>query len=151
MRTGVSLSFAITALVVAATPAHAQLDVASSVSLDFQTYTGAGLQPTPAASQLDSDEWRITGFDSDPSPAFGATLVTASTGEPGCFGGRKPSGKYQTRAPPVAAFDRATAGGLRRRRRPCRLIAGRCMASGSRDCGPVGVNGCRWGCTGLEV
>lgn len=41
-------------------------------------YTGAGFQPTPAAGQLDSDAWAVTGW-SDGVLLFGGTRVTAST------------------------------------------------------------------------
>ncbi len=39
---------------------------------DFSSFSGAGFSPTPAAGQLDSDDWRITGL-SDGDGVFGGT------------------------------------------------------------------------------
>lgn len=58
-----------------------------SVTIDFATtiagvsngaFTAAGYQPVPAAGQLDSDGWAITGW-SDGALAFGGTRTTANT------------------------------------------------------------------------
>ncbi len=60
----------------AVSSAQAQLDVTSTVNVDFETFTGAGLQPSPTSGQLDSEVWRLTGFDTALSPTWGATLTT---------------------------------------------------------------------------
>ncbi|TNF37790.1 MAG: DUF11 domain-containing protein [Deltaproteobacteria bacterium] len=59
--------------------------VSDHALVDFSGYAGAGLAPSPAAGQLDSDLWRVTGL-SDGDTAFGGTYATgdyargASTG-----------------------------------------------------------------------
>jgi Carboxypeptidase regulatory-like domain len=59
-------------------------NAANSQTIDFSTtisgvnngaYAGAGFQPNPAAGQLDSDAWAVTGL-SDGSLAFGGTATT---------------------------------------------------------------------------
>ncbi len=45
---------------------------------DFTGYTGIGFSPAPAAGELDSDEWALTGF-SDGALAFGGTQNTPGT------------------------------------------------------------------------
>ena len=52
-----------------------QLLAAAPFSADFTGFTGAGFAPSPAAGQLDSDDWRATGF-----------------GDNGVFGGTHTSG-----------------------------------------------------------
>lgn len=44
-------------------------------SENFSAFTGTGFDTTPAAGQLDSDTWRVTGF-SDGSMTFGSTNTT---------------------------------------------------------------------------
>ncbi len=62
------------ALVVgAAGDAAAQIAITTdTTAIDFAAYTGAGLAPTPAAGQLDSDDWMVTGM-SDGATTFGGT------------------------------------------------------------------------------
>jgi hypothetical protein len=43
---------------------------------NFQTYTGTGFAPAPAAGQLDSDLWASTGMSDAPTAPFGATFTT---------------------------------------------------------------------------
>ena len=42
----------------------------------FGNFLGAGFAPTPTASQLDSDIWRVAGLSDNLTPAYGATLTT---------------------------------------------------------------------------
>ena len=59
--------------------------VTDNAVIDFSAFTGAGFAPAPAAGQLDSDLWRVTGL-SDGDTTFGGTFDTgdyargASTG-----------------------------------------------------------------------
>jgi len=55
-------------------PALAQIsyDGVTPVVRDFQTFAGTGFAPTPTAGQLDSDDFRVTGW-SDGSGSFGGT------------------------------------------------------------------------------
>jgi len=68
-------------------PAFSQLSITNSSPqvIDFSTtvsgvnngaYAGTGFQPSPAAGQLDSDAWAVTGLTSG-SLAFGGTQTTA--------------------------------------------------------------------------
>jgi hypothetical protein len=84
----VCLSLIATAVVSLA--AHAQVSIsapmtATTITFDSTLsgvnngpYGGSGLQATPAAGQLDSDAWAVTGW-SDGDLAFGGTRTTAST------------------------------------------------------------------------
>lgn len=47
----------------------------STQTIDFTGFTAAGFAPAPAAGQLDSDDWRVTGM-SDGSGTFGGTHTT---------------------------------------------------------------------------
>lgn len=49
--------------------------VASGTPFDFQDFAGSGFAPEPAAGQLDSDSWRVTGL-SDGNGTFGGTHAT---------------------------------------------------------------------------
>ena len=51
------------------TTAFAQADL--PFTEDFSSFTGSGFTPTPAAGQLDSDDWSISGFGTN--VAFGGT------------------------------------------------------------------------------
>lgn len=44
----------------------------STITIDFNSFDGSGLVTSPATGQLDSDDWRITGF-SDGDGVFGGT------------------------------------------------------------------------------
>jgi hypothetical protein len=52
--------------------------VAQVTPITFTGFTGAGFAPTPAAGQLDSDLWRVTGL-SDGAGTFGGTYVPLAT------------------------------------------------------------------------
>lgn len=62
------------ALLAALSSAHASLDLTDNLPnvIDFTGYTGAGFAPSPAAGQLDSNTWSVTGM-SDGDLAFGGT------------------------------------------------------------------------------
>lgn len=55
--------------------AQAQLNIAAPntpYTINFQGFTAAGINPTPAAGELDSDTWSVIGFDAGPL-FFGGT------------------------------------------------------------------------------
>lgn len=56
----------------------AQLSIPDTnpVVINFTGFTGTGFAPDPAAGQLDSDDWLVTGCSDNMSPAFGSTLTT---------------------------------------------------------------------------
>lgn len=60
---------------------------------NFSTFTGAGFAPTPAAGQLDSDTWRLTGF-SDGSMTFGSTNTSGDFARGTSTGGVTTGGVY---------------------------------------------------------
>ncbi len=70
------LAFAAAVALVAWAPAqlaHAQRSIDGLLTVEsFDGYLGNGLEPTPQAGRLDSDEWRITGM-SEGTCAFGGT------------------------------------------------------------------------------
>ncbi len=43
---------------------------------NFSGFAAAGFAPTPAAGQLDSDVWRVSGLSDSPAPAYGFTAAT---------------------------------------------------------------------------
>lgn len=66
---------------------------AGAVTIDFAGFTGTGLVPTPAAGQLDSDTWVITGMsDGDTSP--GGTHTTGDFTRGATAGGVTTGGLY---------------------------------------------------------
>ena len=66
--------------------AYAQLE-------DFNTFTGTGFSPTPAAGQLDSNTWIMTGL-SDGSMSFGDTKTTDDFARGTANGGVRTGGVY---------------------------------------------------------
>jgi len=52
--------------------AQVPITTGNVISIDFNSFDGSGFAPSPAAGQLDSDEWRVTGF-SDGDGIFGGT------------------------------------------------------------------------------
>jgi len=65
----------------------------SAQVLDFNTFTGTGFNPNPAAGQLDSDNWSITGF-SDGKLEFGGTIETGDYAKGSSTGGVTSGGIY---------------------------------------------------------
>jgi hypothetical protein len=60
---------------------------------DFQTYRGGGFVSSPAAGQLDSDDWRIAGL-SDGSGTFGGTHASGDFARGTSIGGETTGGSY---------------------------------------------------------
>lgn len=60
---------------------------------DFTGFTGSGFSPTPAAGQLNSNNWAIKGF-SDPDLAFGGTRTTGDHARGTTAGGVSSGGVY---------------------------------------------------------
>nr|MDQ3032433.1 hypothetical protein [Myxococcota bacterium] len=66
----------------------------TSISYDFTGFLASGFGPTPAAGELDSDEWIATGF-SDPALTFGGTAADGSDYARGTSeGGTSTAGVY---------------------------------------------------------
>jgi len=68
-------------LLALAAPAAAQLNLSTggvAATIDFTGFTGAGFQPSPTASQLSSNTWRMSGW-TDGALAYGGTQTTATT------------------------------------------------------------------------
>lgn len=65
-------------LILMFTGAYCQLSIpdANPVTINFTGFNGSGFAPTPAAGQLDSDDWIVTGCTDNLSPTFGSTLTT---------------------------------------------------------------------------
>jgi MYXO-CTERM domain-containing protein len=47
----------------------------TTTTIDFSTFAGAGFAPSPGSTQLDSDNWAITGFDAG-DLVFGGTMMS---------------------------------------------------------------------------
>lgn len=67
--------------------------------IDFTGYLGAGLVPSPAPGQLDSDSWRATGFN-DGDTAFGGTFTTGDHAEGFSTGGIDEGGLWSFQVVP---------------------------------------------------
>jgi hypothetical protein len=81
------LTYVLSAIVVL--PAVAQLEITaigSPVTIDFTGFMGSGFAPDPAADQLDSDTWAVTGL-SDGDLDFGGTAVTGDFARGSTTGG----------------------------------------------------------------
>jgi uncharacterized protein len=63
------------------------------VLVDFSSFTGAGLSPSPAAGQLDSTTWRVGGF-TDGTLNYGDTGVTGDFARGKSSGGVTSGGLY---------------------------------------------------------
>jgi hypothetical protein len=61
---------------------------------NFTSFNGTGFQPTPAAGQLDSDGWAVTGW-SDGNLAFGGTNVVGDYARGTTTGGVTTGGMYK--------------------------------------------------------
>lgn len=76
--------------------AHAQLSLStegSPVVIDFAGFDGTGFAPSPAAGQLDSNVWRITGM-SDGDGTFGGTHDAGDFARGSSAGGVTTGGTY---------------------------------------------------------
>ena len=75
LRSGSLIALGLLAL---STDAAAQVSISGDVTtVAFTGFTGAGFAPAPAAGQLDSDAFRVTGLsDGSGTCAFGATCTT---------------------------------------------------------------------------
>ncbi len=101
-----SLAAASLVLVVAA-PAHAQHALTGpSTRIDFAGYAGDGLVPSPAAGQLDSDSWKVTGMN-DGDGTFGGTFDDGDFAEGASDGGESGGGEGGLWAFRVAPGDPA--------------------------------------------
>jgi len=91
------LAAMVIALVVGSTmSASADLIIAAfgvPATEDFETYTGAGFDPNPAAGELDSDDWRTEGM-SDGDTGFGDTATTGDHARGTSSGGETTGGFY---------------------------------------------------------
>ena len=94
------------AVLAAAATADAQVVVdRARVTLDFQTYTGAGLAVRPGPGQLDADDWRVTGLGDAPDAAFGEDHASPGFARGASAGGQSAPGLYAFQvAPGDSAF-----------------------------------------------
>lgn len=107
MRTRLTLVSAVIALAALSGTAAAQRAITGArTRFDFNTYLGTGLQSTPAAGQLDSDEWRVAGMSDLPNmTAYGETNITGDWARGASVGGVSTGGLYSfTVAPGDTAF-----------------------------------------------
>ena len=66
---------------------------AATTPIDFTGFDGSGFAPSPAAGQLDSDIWRVTGL-SDGDGTFGGTYTTGDFARGTSTGGVNTGGVY---------------------------------------------------------
>jgi len=95
----IPLFAALLGLLPVATPAHADLflnTLGDATLIDFQGYTGAGLQPGGAAGTLDSDNWTmfLVGEATNAFTNFGDTMGTGLFGKGQSSGGVSKQGIY---------------------------------------------------------
>ncbi|MFI4860539.1 MAG: PEP-CTERM sorting domain-containing protein [Phycisphaerales bacterium JB063] len=81
------------AALAALTAGGANATVVTVFSDDFTGFTGSGFAPTPAAGQLDSDTYRVTGF-SDGAGSFGGTHTSGDFARGNSSGGVSSGGVY---------------------------------------------------------
>src|SRR5687767_98285 len=106
MRARPTFVSAVLVLVAVSGTAAAQRPItAARTTYDFDTYAGAGLASTPAAGQLDSDEWKVSGMSDAPmATAYGGTATTGDWARGASAGGETTGGLYGFE---VAASDTA--------------------------------------------
>lgn len=78
------------------------LDTTSTI--DFTGFTGAGLAPSPAAGQLDSDTWRVLGL-SDGDSTFGGTHTSGDFARGSDADGVNTGGVYAFDVDPSASVN----------------------------------------------
>ena len=66
---------------------------AATTPVDFTGFSGSGFAPSPAAGQLDSDVWRVTGL-SDGDGTFGGTHTSGDFARGPSTGGKTTGGIY---------------------------------------------------------
>jgi Family of unknown function (DUF5689) len=71
----------------------AQVQFNGGATIDFTGFAGAGFTPSPAAGQLDSDDWVATGL-SDGSSTFGGTFTSGDFARGTSGGGVNTGGVY---------------------------------------------------------
>ena len=81
MKTFGTFFVAALCIAIASTTAWGQVLLPSTgfVDINFNSFTGTGFTPTPAAGQLDSDTWRVKGM-SDGDGTFGGTHTSNDFG-----------------------------------------------------------------------
>jgi hypothetical protein len=96
MTKGRSIAAAVLAAALPAGAARADLLLNafnSTVTVDFNSFAGTGFTTAPAAGQLDSNTWRVTGM-SDGAGTFGGTHTTGDFARGSSLGGVTTGGTY---------------------------------------------------------
>ncbi|MEM6528949.1 MAG: hypothetical protein AAF653_11695, partial [Chloroflexota bacterium] len=76
-----------------AQPAAAVSFTGANLTYDFNMFAGSGFAPAPAAGQLDSDDWRVTGLSAG-SGTFGGTFTSGDFARGTSTGGISTGGVY---------------------------------------------------------
>lgn len=101
------LGIVIVVVLILPTPVSASLSIDAPLTIytiDFSGFTGAGFTPEPAAGQLDSDTWRVSGLSGGDMP-FGGTGTGPAFARGTSVGGINPGGIYAfTVAPGVTVL-----------------------------------------------
>ncbi len=95
MKTFGTFFVAALCIAIASTTAWGQVLLPSSgfVDINFNSFTGSGFTPTPAAGQLDSDTWRVRGMSSGDG-TFGGTHTSPDFARGTSTGGVAAGGVY---------------------------------------------------------
>ena len=92
-RFSVIFSLGMAVVLGAALTASAADLTGTTQTIDFTGFDGSGFAPAPAAGQLDSDDWRVTGFSAG-SGTFGGTHTTNDFARGASTGGEVTGGIY---------------------------------------------------------
>lgn len=84
---------AMTVVLCIAVPSFAQVQFTGGSTIDFTGFTAAGFTPSPAAGQLDSDDWAVASM-SDGSLAFGGSRTSGDYARGPSSGGVNTGGIY---------------------------------------------------------
>ena len=107
LAVSILLGIVIVVVLVLPTPVSASLSIDAPLTIytiDFSGFTGAGFTSEPAAGQLDSDTWRVSGLSGGDMP-FGGTSTGAAFARGTSAGGINPGGIYAfTVAPGVTVL-----------------------------------------------